>query len=136
MSKPFFLTPQTANLMEDFVRDLESETGLHLIHGDSGVGKTRFLEELMQTGLEGSKVRWMDLQVGGSGDGALVDSSLMIEETFALAMPGDIIVADHFETGMEWQPAFFYFNEFRTDTSTPLERVDYAAAAGPTVNWR
>ena len=83
--------------MEDFARDLKAATGLYLIYGDSGVGKTRLLEELVETRLAQSEIRWMDLRAGSSGDGALVDSSVMIEETFAHARPGDIIVADHFE---------------------------------------
>ena len=87
--------------MEDFARDLKAATGLYLIYGDSGVGKTRLLEELVQTRLAENKIRWMDLQAGSSGDGALVDSSVMIEETFALARPGDIIVADHFEMALK-----------------------------------
>ncbi|MFC1560453.1 hypothetical protein ACFL3W_00745 [Pseudomonadota bacterium] len=101
MNKPFFLTRQTANLMDDLVRELKAETGLYLIYGDSGVGKTQLLEELVQTRLAESKIRWMDLQGGSSDAGALVDSSVMIEETFARAKPGDIIVADHFEMALK-----------------------------------
>jgi len=87
--------------MEDFVRELKAATGLYLIYGEPGVGKSRLLEELVQTRLAESKVRWMDLQAGSSGDGALVDSSVMIEKVFARARPGDIIVADHFEMALK-----------------------------------
>jgi len=45
--------------------------------------------------------------------------------TSSRALP---VIEDHFETGMEWQPSFFYFDRFDATKSTPLERVDYAAA--------
>jgi len=101
VSKPFFLTRQTANLTEDFARELSAQGGLYLIHGDEGVGKIRLLVELAGSRLAERKVRWMDLQAGNSGDGALVDSSVLIEKTFARASPGDIIVADHFEMALK-----------------------------------
>ncbi len=101
MSKSFFLTRQTANLLEDFVRELKANAGLYLIYGDQGVGKTRLLEELARNRLADSKIRWIDLQAGAEGDGALVDSSELIEKTFIKAEPGDIIVADHFEKALK-----------------------------------
>ena len=87
--------------MEGFARDLKAQAGLFLIYGDAGIGKTRFLEELTQTRLKDSRVHWMDLKAGSSGAGVLVDSSVMIEKTFARAKPGDIIVADHFEMALK-----------------------------------
>ena len=101
MPKPFFLTRQTANLMEDFVRDLKSVSGVYLLYGDEGVGKTRLLEELAQSRLQDVEVRWIDLKAGGSSDSALVDSSVLIEETFARAKTGDVIIADHFEMALQ-----------------------------------
>jgi GTPase SAR1 family protein len=87
--KPYFLTRQTTNLMEDLVRDLKSGTGVFLLYGDEGVGKTRLLEELAQSRLQDVEVHWIDLQAGGSGEGALVDSSVLIEDTFARAKTGE-----------------------------------------------
>ena len=101
MRKPYFLTRQTANLMEDFARDLKSANGVYLLYGDEGVGKTRLLEELMHSRLQDVKVHWVDLKAGASGDGALVDSSVLIEDTFARAQPGDVIIADHFEMALK-----------------------------------
>jgi len=101
VSKPFFLTRQTANLMEEFARELKAQAGLYLIHGDEGVGKTRLLVELAGSRLVDHKVRWMDLKAGSSGDGVLIDSSVLIEKTFARASPGDVIIADHFEMAMK-----------------------------------
>ncbi len=101
MSNSFFLTRQTANLLEDFVRELGAEPSLFLLYGDEGIGKTRALEELVNTRLGDATVHWIDLKAGGSGDGALVDSSGMIEKVFAEARAGDIIIADHFETALK-----------------------------------
>jgi hypothetical protein len=42
----------------------------------------------------------MDLAAGGSGDGALVDSSVLVEKTFTRARQGDVIIADHFEMAL------------------------------------
>ena len=101
MRKPYFLTRQTANLMDDFARDLKSASGVYLLYGEAGVGKTRLLEELMPGRLQDVKVHWIDLKAGASGDGALVDSSVLIEDTFARAQPGDVIIADHFEMALK-----------------------------------
>jgi len=101
VSNPFFLTRQTTNLMEDFVRELKAGASLFLLYGESGVGKTRLLEELKRTRLTDSKIHWVDLKAGGTGDGSLVDSSAMVEDTFARAQPGDTIIADHFEMALQ-----------------------------------
>jgi septal ring-binding cell division protein DamX len=87
--------------MEDFARELNAQGGLYLIHGVEGVGKTRLLVELAASRLAERKIRWMDLQAGNSGDGVLVDSSVLIEKTFARASPGDVIIADHFEMALK-----------------------------------
>ena len=100
VSNPFFLTRQTANLMEDFVRELKADVSLFVLYGESGVGKTRLLEELKRTRLTDAKIHWIDLKAGGTGDISLVDSSAMVEDIFAGAQPGDIIIADHFEVAL------------------------------------
>ena len=87
--------------MEDFVRDLKSGSGVYLFYGDEGIGKTRLLEELAQSRLQDVEVHWIDLKAGGSGEGALVDSSILIEDTFARAKTGDVIIADHFELALK-----------------------------------
>ena len=38
MTSPFFLTRQSANLMEDFRRELKAGAALFLRYGESGVG--------------------------------------------------------------------------------------------------
>jgi septal ring-binding cell division protein DamX len=101
VSNPFFLTRQTAKLMDDLVRELRADASLFLLYGENGVGKTRLLEELKLTRLTDKNIHWIDLKAGGSGDGSLVDSSAMVEDIFARAQPGDIIVADHFEMALQ-----------------------------------
>ena len=88
--------------MEDFARELKSGACMYLLYGDEGVGKTRLLDELVLSRLQDVKVRWIDLGAGGiSGDGGLVDSSVLVEEIFARARQGDVIIADHFEMALK-----------------------------------
>ncbi len=101
MSKAFFNTRQTANLMEDFICESSADSALYLLYGDAGVGKTRTLDELARTRLGDSRIHWIDLQVGSTGDGALIDSSAMIESVFNKAQAGDIVIADHFEMALK-----------------------------------
>jgi septal ring-binding cell division protein DamX len=101
VSKAFFLTRQTEKLMEDFIRELNADSALYLLYGDEGVGKTRTLEEMAQTRLGDSRIHWIDLQAGGTGDGALIDSSAMIESVFDKAQTGDVVIADHFEMALK-----------------------------------
>ena len=48
MNESFFLTKQTANLMEDFDRELKAGPALFLLYGDTRVGKSRLLQELIK----------------------------------------------------------------------------------------
>jgi len=100
MNEAFFLTRQNADLMEELIRELNTEPGLFLLVGDTGAGKTRMLEELAQSRLGDSRIYWIDLQAGGDTDGVLVDSSALIEESFSKAQEGDIVIADHFESAL------------------------------------
>lgn len=105
MSKPIFLTQEYAALVDGCAREIKAHAGLYLLHGERGVGKSRLLGELSRRKL-GGEVRWIDLGAGADGagadgDAALVDSSELIEKTFASANPGDVIVADHFEMALK-----------------------------------
>jgi len=101
VSKAFFLARQTSDLMEDFIRELNTDSRLFLFYGDEGVGKTCTLEELARGRLGDSRIHWIDLRAGGHSDGALVDSSAMIEAVFHKAQAGEIIIADHFEMALK-----------------------------------
>lgn len=101
MSIPFFLTRQTANLMEDFVRELNQSSALFLLYGDNGVGKTRLLQELGKSRLSERAIYWIDLDSGDGSDEILMDRSAEVEALFAEAGEGDIIIADHFESAIK-----------------------------------
>lgn len=101
MSKPFFLTRQTANLMEDFTRELKAGASLFLIYGDKGVGKTRLLRELSQKRLSSGKIHWIDLSARDTGDETPQGSGAEVEAIFNAATNGDIIIADHFESALK-----------------------------------
>lgn len=101
VSKPFFLTRQTANLMEDFVRELKAGSALFLLYGDHGVGKTRLLQELNRSRLGEMRIHWIDLRSGDGSDDERLDRSADIEKLFETAGSGDVIIADHFETALK-----------------------------------
>ncbi len=101
VSKPYFLTRQTANLMEDFTRELNEGASLFLLYGEDGVGKTRLLEELGYTRLAERAIFWLDLESGEQGDETRMDRSTEVEALFAAAGKGDIIIADHFEAALK-----------------------------------
>ncbi len=100
MDKPYFLTRQTANLMEDFARELQKGSTFYLLYGEPRVGKTRLLEELQHSRLADKTVHWIDLG-NALDDLAGADLSREIERLFGQAAPGDIIVADHFERSLK-----------------------------------
>ena len=100
MDKSFFLTTENAALLESGEREINTHAGLCVVHGASGVGKTRLLRELVEARID-ARVRWVDLASGGGGGGTLIDSSELIEQTITSANPGDVIVADHFESALK-----------------------------------
>ncbi len=100
MSKPFFLTRQSANLMEDFVHETKSGPALFLLYGDPGVGKTRLLQELKLTRLADARVHWVNLASEDQGT-TPGDRSAKVERLFEDAKDGDIVIADHFEAALK-----------------------------------
>ena len=101
VNKDFFLTHRSAQLMEDLVRDLDSGAPLFLLYGESGVGKTRLLRELREIGLAGREVHWLDLGEGVEDDDSRRDRSEEVEKLFDEAAGRDIVIVDHFETGLQ-----------------------------------
>ena len=113
MSSSFFLTRQTANLMEDFTRELKAGAALVLLYGESGVGKTRLLQELGESRLADSRIHWLDLSERSDGDDSLQDNSRQIESIFTSAHQGDIIIADHFEVALKKIRHQLFLRRFR-----------------------
>lgn len=101
MSKPFFLTRQTANLMEDFARELKVGVSLFLLYGENGTGKTRLLRELSQNRLPTAGIHWIDLKAKSPVDKNQQLGSADIEAVFDAAKSGDIIIVDHFESALK-----------------------------------
>ena len=101
MSKPFFLTRQTANLMEDFARELKVGASLFLLYGDNGAGKTRLLRELSETRLSSARIHWIDLNAENPDEKNQQLGSAEVEAFFDAANSGDIIIVDHFESALK-----------------------------------
>ena len=101
MSKPFFLTRQTANLMEDFARELKVGASLFLLYGDNGAGKTRLLRELSENRLSSARIHWIDLNAESPDEKNQQPGSAEVEAVFDAANSGDIIIVDHFESALK-----------------------------------
>jgi septal ring-binding cell division protein DamX len=101
VTSPFFLTRQSANLMEDFTRELKAGATLFLLYGESAVGKTRLLLELSQNRIADRRIHWLDLNKDNDSVDSMHDHAREVETVFAKAQPGDIIIADHFEMSLK-----------------------------------
>jgi len=103
MGDQFFLTRQTANLLEDFTREINKGSSLFLLYGVSSVGKSRLLRELTNRGIPGRKFCWIDFKtenVDSSIQNELSDADGLpsdIQELMEVADEHDIIIVDHFE---------------------------------------
>lgn len=95
MGDQFFLTRQTANLLEDFTREIDKGSSLFLLYGIKSVGKSHLLRELTNRGIPGRKFCWIDFKTEN------VDSSIQNElsdaDAVEVADERDIIIVDHFE---------------------------------------
>ena len=87
--------------MEDFLRELKSATSLYFLYGDSGVGKTRLMQELGRNRMPDARIRWVNLSPDDSDDESSEAGSAAIEAIFSSAQSGDIIVADQFEAALK-----------------------------------
>ncbi len=101
MSKPFFLTRQTANLMEDFARELKVGASLFLLYGDNGAGKTRLLRELSENRLSSARIHWIDMSAASADKKNQQLGGAEVEAVFDAANSGDIIIVDHFESALK-----------------------------------
>ena len=101
----FFLTRQTANLMEDFVREIEDTSSLFLLYGDESVGKSWLLRELTSRRFKPGKFHWLDFKNNNAGSvvkakaarSSLARSAPDASKLMEKAGEGELIVVDHFE---------------------------------------
>ncbi len=105
MGDQFFLTRQTANLLEDFTREIDKGSSLFLLYGIKSVGKSHLLRELTNRGIPGRKFCWIDFKtenVDSSIQNELSDADADgltsdIQELMEAADERNIIIVDHFE---------------------------------------
>lgn len=93
MNSPFFLTPQIANLMEDFTREIARDSSLYLLFGEAGVGKSRLLRNLRDSRLQGKTVHFVDFEEQDAT--SMSDRIGTLAET---AQVEEVIIIDHFES--------------------------------------
>ena len=101
MNDSYFLTRQTANLMEDFVREIKRGSSLFLLYGETGVGKTSLLRRLTEHRLTEQKIHWIDFELTaetGTSETTPDDQTSLVERTAEAADEGDVIIIDHFES--------------------------------------
>jgi len=103
MGDQFFLTRQTANLLEGFTREIDKGSSLFLLYGIRSVGKSRLLRELTNRGIPGRKFCWIDFKtenVESSIQTELSDADGLasdIQELMEAADEREIIIVDHFD---------------------------------------
>ena len=98
----FFLTRQSANLMEDFIREIGRSSSLFLLYGDESIGKSWLLRELTGKRLAVDRVSWIDFkQTPCTEDNNSVSVSVAdaskISSLLETANDAELIIVDHFE---------------------------------------
>ena len=96
----YFLTRQSANLMEDFVREIGRGSSLFLLYGETGVGKTSLLKRIRDRRLADTNTHWLDFGKTVTADQASSHPIDLAEKLKILAQnaeSGDVIFIDHFE---------------------------------------
>ena len=102
---PFFLTRQTANLLEDFTREINKGSSLFLLYGVASVGKSRLLRELTNRGISSRKFHWLDFKSGmldpgiknGLPDAHASGFASKFQALMETADEHDVIIVDHFD---------------------------------------
>ncbi|MFA9420915.1 MAG: SPOR domain-containing protein [Gammaproteobacteria bacterium] len=101
----FFLIRQTANLMEDFVREIGNTSSLFLLYGEQSVGKSWLLRELTSKRFDHDNIHWIDFKADAAGAKSRITGSKPeqgrdageISKLMETAKDGELIIADHFE---------------------------------------
>lgn len=103
----YFLTKQTANLMEDFAREINKNSSLFLLYGVGSVGKSRLLRELANRGIQEREFCWInfksnrvDSETSDELSNPDIDSFIgEIQKLMEAADERNVIIVDHFELG-------------------------------------
>lgn len=93
-----------------------------------GPRHSRYTDWIAHAGWEVFKVGGHRTFLEGVVD-ALAANTLAWYRVYDPDEDGLLLVDDHWWTGMEWQPSFFAFNDWRTSDPSALERVDLTAYA-------
>ncbi len=116
--------------MEDFTRELNQDSALFFLYGESGIGKTRLLRELIQSRLSDRAIYWLDLDPESGNDETRMDPSAEIEALFAAAGNGDIIIADHFEIALKKSRHQLFLSWSTDGVDKQLNLIIASSAAG------
>jgi septal ring-binding cell division protein DamX len=133
----FFLTRQTANLLEDFTREINKSSSLFLLYGVASVGKSRLLRELTNRGISGRKFHWLDFKSEMVDPGIKNESPDAHESGFAskfqalmeAAEEHDVIIVDHFELASN-ESRHRLFHSWSIDGINKKIKLIIAATAG------
>ena len=98
--KSFFLTRQTANLMEDFAREISRSSSIFLLYGDAWAGKSRVLDELARRHFSGKIIHRIDFNTDKDRKDEASSNELAgkLQRLTQDASDHDIIMIDHFES--------------------------------------
>lgn len=99
--QPFFITRQSANLMEDMEQQLSDSAAICVIYGMNGVGKTRLLKEFNHNRLPDVHKHTLSFNADGSCDditqGSNGNQRAMLIGALQYLKHSSILVLDHFE---------------------------------------
>ena len=98
----FFLTHQSANIIEDLTRSLHQKSIVNLIFGEPGVGKSRLIQQFTQTRLSENQYVWISFDAQGQYQYVLGNQPLDHQRNFMSKVMSDIpdqaiLILDHFE---------------------------------------
>ncbi|MFT7671762.1 MAG: hypothetical protein ACI845_000164 [Gammaproteobacteria bacterium] len=102
MAEKYFLTPQTANLMEDLYREIGSRSSLFLLYGVKGIGKSSFVHQFLRSREFSGAVVSLDFTPdkyckSAEGGGNTIPDAKAINHTFENCQNTDLIIIDHLE---------------------------------------
>jgi len=101
---PFFITRQSANLLEDLERQLRSSASICVLYGINGVGKSRLVQEFKVKRLADSHKVMLSFQADGNC--ANLNTSVMLAQQEGLKQalrelsPGSLLILDHYENAL------------------------------------